>query len=147
MFILYFQPDGNLVLYGPTGSLWWSGTHGNGDTCVVQADGNLVIYNNGSPTWHSQTSSNPGATLIMTDTGSLVISDQNSNMIKAYGVKRVNGILEKGKRYESIKKTHSLVLQQDGNLVLYGPTGPLWWSGIHFNGDTCVVQADGNLVI
>ena len=45
---LRFQPDGNLVLYGPGGQhLWSSNTCCNpaADTFAVQADGNLVILN------------------------------------------------------------------------------------------------------
>jgi hypothetical protein len=44
--------------------------------------------------------------------------------------------------------TYRVVLQNDGNLVLYGPTDALWASGT--NGQSvsqCIMQTDGNLVI
>merc|ERR1719223_2100472 len=53
---LVCQGDGNLIIYGPSGAEWSTGTHGNGNICVMQTDGSLVIYtNDGSPTWHSYT--------------------------------------------------------------------------------------------
>jgi len=46
--------DGNLVIYGPTGPVWDSGTWPNpGAFLVMQTDGNLVIYrSNGTPIWN-----------------------------------------------------------------------------------------------
>lgn len=44
--------------------------------------------------------------------------------------------------------TYRVVLQNNGNLVLYGPTGELWSS--RTNGQSvsrCTMQDDGNLVI
>ena len=141
---LIFQPDGNLVLYGPSGPMWWSGTHGNGDTCVLQGDGNLVIYNGVSPTWNSGTYGNPGAKLQVTNTGSVIFADQNDNILKTHGVERLTGVLT---THKSLNKLYTLVCQGDGNLVLYGPSGPTWWTGTSGNGSTCVLQGDGNLVI
>jgi len=41
---LYFQPDGNLVLYNGSQPLWASNTDGRGGVLVIQNDGNVVIY-------------------------------------------------------------------------------------------------------
>lgn len=55
-FQFIFQTDGNLVLYGPSGALWASGTGGQAATNVsMQSDGNLVIYNGGTAIWASNT--------------------------------------------------------------------------------------------
>lgn len=43
-FQLVMQTDGNLVLYGPTGALWWTSSNGPGRTMLFQSDGNLVVY-------------------------------------------------------------------------------------------------------
>lgn len=41
-----------------------------------------------------------------------------------------------------------LILQGDGNLVLYGPTGPRWFSStVGSGGDRLILQGDGNLVL
>lgn len=61
---LYFQADGNLVLYGAGMSvLWASYTQNKGATvAVMQADGNFVIYDaNNQPLWYTGTGSFPGA--------------------------------------------------------------------------------------
>jgi hypothetical protein len=42
---------------------------------------------------------------------------------------------------------YRLVMQTDGNLVLYGPGGPLWASYTRSDGAVLVNQGDGNLVI
>ena len=144
-YFLIFQGDGNLVLYGPSGALWWSGTSNNGDMCIMQPDGNLVIYaNDGSPTWHSGTFGNPGASLAVSDNGILSIYDQSGNVVKNYGT---TGTLPAWFYYYSPNREYSLVCQGDGNLVIYGPSGALWWSGTSNNGDMCIMQPDGNLVI
>lgn len=38
------------------------------------------------------------------------------------------------------------VVQGDGNVVLYAPFGPLWWTGTFVPGTVLVMQEDGNLV-
>lgn len=71
---LVFQPDGNLVLYGPRGAVWSTGTHGTGaDRAVMQTDGNLVVYRGAKAVWHSQTYGNAGAMCAVQDDGNVVI--------------------------------------------------------------------------
>ena len=41
---LAMQTDGNLVLYGPSGSRWASNTWSPANKLVMQDDGNLVMY-------------------------------------------------------------------------------------------------------
>jgi len=48
---LVFQPDGNLVLYGPTGAIWHTGTYGKGDVLAVQNDANVVVYDASKAVW------------------------------------------------------------------------------------------------
>ena len=45
------QADGNLVIYGPAGPVWATGTNGPDRSLVVQSDGNLVIYGPSGPVW------------------------------------------------------------------------------------------------
>ena len=75
-----YQPDGNLVVYGPSGALWQSHTHGKATgEAWMQSDGNFVVY--GAPVsytpdealWSSKTAGNPGAYLKIADDCRLVI--------------------------------------------------------------------------
>jgi D-alanyl-D-alanine carboxypeptidase len=72
--VLLMQDDGNLVLYGPSGAVWATGTQGAGNAATMQEDGNLVVYSHyGIPLWDSHTWGNPGAFLKVQDDGKLVI--------------------------------------------------------------------------
>jgi hypothetical protein len=57
---LYYQADGNLVLYTPQGqAVWASNTFGAPGMVCMQLDSNLVIYNaSGQPVWSSGTAWN-----------------------------------------------------------------------------------------
>ena len=73
--VVFQASDGNLVEYGPTGSLWQSGTAWWGATrAVMQSDGNFVIYKaNGSVLCATRTYNNPGAHIEVQNDGNLVI--------------------------------------------------------------------------
>ena len=78
-FQFIYQTDGNVVLYGPNGSIWANGKGGvASDRLVMQSDGNLVLYNGGSAVWATGTGGgasarlvvgNDGNTYILTDSG------------------------------------------------------------------------------
>lgn len=72
---LIMQSDSNLVLYGPNGDLWSSGTYMRGAEHVqMQSDGNLVVYASGyRPLWDSRTHGHPNAALRVQDDGNVVI--------------------------------------------------------------------------
>jgi hypothetical protein len=74
-FHLNMQGDGNLVLYGPAGSIYELQTNDNTDNhAIMQADGNLVIYGSTNVAkWSSGTQGHPGSYLAVTDTGDLII--------------------------------------------------------------------------
>jgi pimeloyl-ACP methyl ester carboxylesterase len=75
-FTLYYQADGNLVIYRDDGvPIWASGTDGTSlGNVTMQGDGNLVITDGeGTPIWSSDTWGNEGAYLIMQGDGNLVI--------------------------------------------------------------------------
>lgn len=43
---------------------------------------------------------------------------------------------------------YRLIMQADGNMVLYSPNRPIWWTGTQNTGATLfVIQSDGNMVI
>jgi len=76
-FELYYQHDGNLVLYRVNDgqALWATMTSQPGEV-AMQGDGNLVVYNaGGSPLWWSGTQGHPGAWLAVQSDGNLVVYD------------------------------------------------------------------------
>lgn len=71
---LVFQDDGNLVLYGPSGAVWSSGTWGSGaDRAVLQGDGNLVLYAGRIAVWATGTDGHRGAVLAVQSDGNVVL--------------------------------------------------------------------------
>ncbi|MDQ1539196.1 MAG: hypothetical protein QOE58_3589 [Actinomycetota bacterium] len=72
---LVYQSDGNLVLYGPGGALWATGTDGKAvGVAIMQGDGNLVIYGPGNLyVWDSATDLNYGSRLVVQNDGNTVI--------------------------------------------------------------------------
>jgi hypothetical protein len=81
-FALRYQSDGNLVLYGPAGAIWDSGTAGRGGgRAEMQVDGNLVVYPaDGGDPWESGTAGMAGAELRVQDDGYIVIYDLAQNV-------------------------------------------------------------------
>lgn len=182
---LVMQGDGNLVLYGPDGARWNSGTHGNpGATASFQGDGNLVVYSAwGTPLWHAGTHGNPDARLSVRDDGDLQVRDRNTVLWRSNsgglppaqtpppsnptpppapptpapapppagscGVLAPNSPLHVNVPVPSCNGNYELVMQGDGNLVLYGPSGAATWHTVtHGNvGASAVFQGDGNLVV
>ncbi len=71
---LELQTDGNLVLSGPTGLAWDSGTRGEPvATAEMQADGNFVLYAaDRAVVWTADTTG-PGAHLVVQDDRNVVI--------------------------------------------------------------------------
>jgi hypothetical protein len=74
-YLLTYQTDGNLVLYGPGGATWASNTSGTRPgVCIMQSDGNCVVYEPGAlPAWASATDGNPGSRLVVQDDGQVAI--------------------------------------------------------------------------
>jgi hypothetical protein len=74
-FRFVMQADGNIVLYGPSGALWSSGTLGTkARELRMQNDGNLVLYDQTSKgVWSSNTSHHYNAFLVVQNDGNVVI--------------------------------------------------------------------------
>jgi hypothetical protein len=87
--MLYFQPNGTLVLYNQlTWAVIWSSNTGGqaGYGAYMQSDGNLVIYTGlGRPIWHSNTYGNPGSTLKVQNDGNVVISSPSGQALWSTG--------------------------------------------------------------
>ena len=62
--------------------------------------------------------------------------------------KSANQSFNLGESIQSSDGRYRLILQEDGNLVLYSPNRALWWTGTQGRPVTrAVVQEDGNLVL
>lgn len=158
-FVLVMQGDGNLVLYSSIGALWSSRTAGYpGAFAVLQADGNLVVYGPGHvPRFASGTSGGPDTLVIQTD-GNMVIygpggarwatdTVQPAPVIDGTTQLLPGQYLAPGGFLSSDQGRFVLVVQTDGNVVLYERGVPLFATGTSVPGDHLVMQGDGNLVV
>ncbi len=161
--VLVLQKNGNLVQYNDFETYWTSSTSGtSASRLVMQTDGNLVLYDqSGKALWDSQTQNNPGAWLNLQPDGNLVIysaSNQplwstsainNPNNLSYVNTTMQDSYMFAGQSLYTANRTYRLVLQTDGNLVLYDQSGKaLWATGT--NGippGFLALQPDGNLVL
>lgn len=157
---LTMQSDGNLVLYQRNvGPLWNSGTWGTAaDRAIMQADGNLVVYAGAQPLWDSSTQGS-SAFLAVQDDGNLVVygngraqwasSTQARPTPPCAGQWLNSGErLNAGQSRTSCDGRFQLIMQGDGNLVLYQKrVGPVWESATQASGAFAVMQGDGNFVV
>lgn len=162
-FVLILQSDGNLVLYSGKYARWSTKTAGKGATrAVMQSDGNFVLYTDaGKAVWSSGTAGKRGARLDLQTDGNIVIRQgtsaiwasktvyPNSRSYSGAAGLRPGKILSSNKYLRSPDKRYVLLMQSDGNLVLYAPGArPLWSSKTNGSGaNRAVMQTDGNFVV
>jgi hypothetical protein len=170
---MVFQTDGNLVVQktalGWTKPVWNSGTYNQGaSVCVMQTDGNLVVYSGNTALWSTDTYEYAGSKVVMQSDGNLVVYAPGggalwaSNSVSAVpptGPAASGSVVNPGEclafnvPITSANGRFSLILQGDGNLVLYRiypnhPSSALWSSDTFGKAvASCILQGDGNLVI
>ena len=150
---LIMQTDGNLVDYSWPRALWASNTAGKaGADLEMQTDGNLVVYASGHvAVWASNTAGHPGASLVIQNDANMVVVSPSGQPLWASG--SVDYKLQPGQRLspgwqiQSPDRNYRLVMQSDGNLVLYTGGTAVWASGTSAANSDVEMQADGNLVI
>jgi len=157
---LTLQPDGDLVLAASGVPVWSTGTAGKAVTsAVMQEDGNLVLHGPAGAVWSSDTGDTPGARLVLRDDGTAAIIGKKK-AVRWFTPTPVwppggrtdtlwppDGLAPK-ERLRSPSGALELVLQSDGNLVLYDAGTAIWASGT--NGRTvtqAVMQGDGDLAL
>lgn len=127
-----FQTDGNLVLSDDSGRVWWqSNTAGSGATkLILQTDGNMTLYDqNMAAPWETFTAHNKN-----------LLSFANPSI----GIAR----MYPGQQIETTDRRYKLLLQEDGNLVLYSPNRYLWSSGtVGKPVSNLSILSDGNMVL
>lgn len=78
----------------------------------LQGDGNLVLSANTVPIWHAGKDNQGGCVLLMQGNGDLVLRDDRDNLVWSTDTAGYPGA--------------RLVLQDDGNMVLYQGERPIW---------------------
>ena len=161
IYTLVFQADQNLVLYRPgLQAMWASDTAGSGANTVIMqnTDGNLVIYSPVKAVWASDTTTHPNSNLIVQDDGDVVMYSPTSAKVwrtlstdipaSPAGLRFGEWLNVNDCRY-SADWHYTMILQGDGNLVLYqdGAT-PIWASNTAGQpAAIAILQWEGNFVI
>jgi hypothetical protein len=165
------QDDGNAVLYRDSTPLFATNTSGRpSSSLILQGDGNLVIYDStGNALWAASAFPGSGAFLALQPDGNLV--EYSSSMTAAWATNTItaapppaappattsarNDTLTPGQILRggdpgvvSGSGALSLIMQTDGNLVIYRP-GVATWAVVTTPGSGAflVMQGDGNLVL
>jgi hypothetical protein len=172
-FNLIMQTDGNVVLYRNDIAAWATGTDGlDGQRFTMQSDGNLVLYSGaGKQLWASNTAGHPGAQLLLQNDGNMVVQmgtkplpDDNpdpsrSGLLWASNTNRpvvpegcgtvfADQGLGPNDSIWSCDGRFQLIMQYDGNLVLYQQGNPIWATGTDGkSGYSMWMQNDGNFVL
>ena len=169
--VLQLQPDGNLVEYAMNGQVMWqSGTAGQAIAYgILQGDGNFVLYRtNGTAAFNTRTGGTPSRQLVLQNDGNLVLYETiqgnqevawatnhlipgNPASLQSLGTDRLYAghFIYPGQFIQSGDRRYVLLLQGDGNLVLYGPGYHVLWNAgtggqaIRYG----VMQGDGNFVL
>jgi len=171
MYTAVMQGDGNFVCYQGKTPFWASQTQNKGQgpfTLSVQQDGNLCVYDGARQcTWGTMTNGRgaPPYLLVMQDDRNLVLysNDRRTALWASNTVSTtpyapppppselfVGQELHTDQSLVSRSSHHSLVMQGDGNLVLYSDRVPVWASQTQGKGMapyTLRLQQDGNVVV
>ena len=154
------QGDGKFVVYNSsTGqALWATYTSTPGSYIIMQGDGNLVIYTpTGTATWSSGTWGNWGVYAVMQGDSNFVLYGPSGRALWDYGsgllgtsvsTLYTGQTLNTGQELWSPRTApYELVMQGDGNLVLYQGGTALWATYSSGSANYLVMQGDGNLVV
>ncbi|MEI8050407.1 MAG: hypothetical protein WCI12_03135 [Actinomycetes bacterium] len=157
-YTLAMQTDGNLVLYGPGGALWQSGTANSTAThLTMQSNGDLVVATASDVVvWSSHTSPGFGLRVRVVNAGAFEITTPGKIPVWRNGASTgraedrlvVGDSLAGGQSLVSLDGAERLALQGDGNLVAYSGTKSTFSTNTAGSGATLLAfQDDGNLVL
>ena len=165
-YVLIMQPSGQLVMYKSKQPVWKSGSINwsqQGASLSFQEDGNLVLYKGDEALWSTLSSGSSAARVSLQNDGNLVLYTASNQVVWASDTSQpfTNLVLKgtsisTGDRLNTNSYLRSsdwryfLVMQTDGNLVLYtaGYTQSIWNSETSGKGGKYIsLQGDGNLVM
>jgi hypothetical protein len=151
---LVVQTDGNVVVWGPHGANWSTGSYGTrGDVLAMQTDGNLVLYSSTGYIWNTGSEGLGATELVLQNDGNLVLyGPYGAVWSSLYGFTPSNLFQGQSINWSthliSTNGAYRLIIQSDGNVVVYGPGGANWSTGTWgTSGQLLVLQSDGNLVL
>jgi surface antigen len=154
-YVLTLQADGNLVLSTQGGrAIWDAHTAGHpGADAEMQSDGNLVVYSSSRQAlWSIPTQLHGGGQVVVQNDGNVVAYTPGnqpywaSNSVNSWLV--AGDRLLPGQSAYSPNGAYELLMQSDGNLVLYSASGALWSTRTAGHaGASALMQSDGNLVV
>lgn len=153
---LLMRRNGNLVEYMQGHALWTSHTGGHsGAHATMQRHGNLVVQAaSGKVLWSSHTGGRPLAAYylaVQPDANLVIYTPANSALWSSATVSDTlwaNDTLTAGQYLHSPNGQYRLIMQGDGNLVVYSGGTAIWASGTAgHSGARAVMQGDGNLVV
>lgn len=128
------QTDGNFVGYGPQGAVWGTGTGGSDNRITMQKDGNAVVFGADNSVMWSSGTRGTNLRLGINNAGSLIIVDTKDDVVwtsqaafPSTTLYAANS-LEAGSFLRSANGVYRAVMQDDGNFVVYGTSGPIWAS-------------------
>jgi hypothetical protein len=158
--VLTLQADGDLVLARSGIPVWTSRTAGKDVTsAAMQEDGILVLHGPAGPVWASAPVGTPGDRLVLQDDGNAAIRGPRGAIrwTTKTPIWSPDGstdtlwppdALAPKERLRAPSSPLELVLQTDGNLVLYDSGTAIWASGTNGRSVTqLVMQDDGNLAL
>ncbi|HKD79237.1 MAG TPA: hypothetical protein VKH81_06050, partial [Candidatus Angelobacter sp.] len=149
-YFLYMAPDGNVYIYNwaAGAGTWGPGTQGHpGAYARLETNGNFVVYDvNGATLWSSGTAGTDAERLNMEDDGRIIIYKSAWNSGTSTGQFNwtqlahpgcdvgigtgTTGTLAAGQCFVSPNGHFELLLQSDGNMVIYNlgvtPAAALW---------------------
>lgn len=156
---LVMQGDGNLVLYDSFGARWNTGTSGANARLALQDDGNLVLYVGSRAAWTRtagvisvQPPPVPSRSTLRADESLSAGQQLTNGRFVAALQSDGNFVVYDGGRAVFASATSGtanarLVVQGDGNVVLYGSSGARWQTGTRGTNPELALQSDGNLVV
>lgn len=159
---LVVQSDGNLVLYTSANrAVWSSGTAWSGEQGhIVQWSGDTKSQKTAwyvTPDYKREWIPDIGTYNCLKGQGVAgpdvlpagtlnQLPDQNNQWVPCGDTMAINRTLRRNMALHSADGRYTLILQGDGNLVLYGPSGRALWANSRSTTDFVVMQGDGNLV-
>jgi hypothetical protein len=152
---LVVQPDGPLALFGSDPDpRWVAGPAVPGSSLRVGADGVALAAPVGTVVWRPVVPGGAGSRLVLQDDGDLVLLDAQGALVWDSGTAVLpsilpsGGVLAPGAALSSPDGRHTLMVLDDGDVVLLGPDASTRWStGTSVPGSTLTLREDGNLVV